>query len=220
MTASAIITKDPSSSPAPSFCPLDLVSPDPIDLERAARAIVLNHFGDDPVSCFDAEADTTTEDIRKYHLFLALLKCPDNILRRVTGLQQRLDPHGVLSPLTDVWSEDFRVAMTLRDITCFIRYPPPIAQPRSRKVSSAVDGLASCSTLTKLKMALPEAKLADLDLKHPGNGKEELWRRKELELIEGGWYMGTEEGPKVRVDCKIARDLRAQQGDSLHIVGL
>lgn len=43
--------------------------------------------------------------------------------------------------------------------------------------------------------ALPiEARLGDLDLKTSSGPKAEYWRNVEKQLIDGGWYMGTEQG--------------------------
>lgn len=39
-----------------------------------------------------------------------------------------------------------------------------------------------------------EARLGDFDLKSGKDGKAESWRRKERELVDGGWYTCTEEG--------------------------
>lgn len=37
-----------------------------------------------------------------------------------------------------------------------------------------------------------EARLGDLDLKNPDELKANYWRDVEQQLIDGGWYMGTE----------------------------
>lgn len=41
-----------------------------------------------------------------------------------------------------------------------------------------------------------EARLGDLDLKSPNEGKAEYWRSFERRLMDEGWYTGTEDEPQ------------------------
>ncbi|KAI9706430.1 MAG: Inositol-pentakisphosphate 2-kinase [Candelina mexicana] len=91
------------------------------------------------------------------------------IVPRLQQLQRDLDPLGVL--YADVSSSQFLTAMTLRDCTLYL------------KMRQAGQGPI-------------EARLGDLDLKSPDEGKAEYWRAVEKELIDGGWYTGTEDDPQ------------------------
>jgi hypothetical protein len=82
----------------------------------------------------------------------------------------QLDPVSVLNPPTDPeenrkWELNQQIAMTLRDVSLFLLVPEDESQPLV-------------------------AKLADLDLKSAKKLKQ--WRKIERELIDEGWYEGTE----------------------------
>ncbi|KAL8387944.1 hypothetical protein RB599_002928 [Gaeumannomyces hyphopodioides] len=94
----------------------------------------------------------------------------NELLPRLRDAQLANDTVGVLEP-TDTFS--LGRAMTLRDCTCYVRLAPG---------GGAV-----------------EARLGDLDLKDQET-KLEYWKNMELELIDGGWYMGTEK-PQVKTNC-------------------
>ena len=46
-----------------------------------------------------------------------------------------------------------------------------------------------------------EARLGDLDLKTPDGGKGDYWRETEQQLIDEGWYTGTETTPAPKGRC-------------------
>ncbi|KAI9891735.1 MAG: Inositol-pentakisphosphate 2-kinase [Vezdaea aestivalis] len=131
------------------FCPLELVCGDEGRVEDVIGKVVrgrLDQAGVKRVMGFLGKA---------------------GVLERVRDLQVRMDGKGVLE--ADVWGQDFRVAMTVRDCSVFLKVP--------------VEG----------EMQL---RLADLDLKSAGEGKAERWKALERELIDDGWYMGTEKDPE------------------------
>lgn len=100
----------------------------------------------------------------------------NELLPRLRDAQVANDTVGVLEP-KDTFS--LGRAMTLRDCTCYLRLAP-----------GGGGGGGGGNT---------EARLGDLDLKDQGT-KLEYWRNMELELIDGGWYMGTEK-PRVETTC-------------------
>jgi inositol-pentakisphosphate 2-kinase len=77
-----------------------------------------------------------------------------------------MDKIGVLS--ADPKDERFRLAMTLRDVTVYVRFPESPTDDRDKI----------------------EARIGDLDIKSPD--KAPYWRDTERELIEEGWYLGKE----------------------------
>ncbi|KAK6524310.1 Inositol-pentakisphosphate 2-kinase, variant 2 [Orbilia ellipsospora] len=79
-------------------------------------------------------------------------------------LQASLDPNGILK--ADHTSKEFLTAMTLRDCTFFVKVSPTDIQ----------------------------ARLGDFDVKSGDGGKSDYWVKLETELIEDGWYSGTEKG--------------------------
>ncbi|KAI9660865.1 MAG: Inositol-pentakisphosphate 2-kinase [Trizodia sp. TS-e1964] len=88
------------------------------------------------------------------------------LLLKIRQLQQELDPIGILD--VDAASSEFLTAMTLRDCTIFLKIPLAAHQ-------------------------LVDARIGDLDMKIADGGKAEYWRAMEKDLIEGGWYSGTED---------------------------
>ncbi|KAI9723262.1 MAG: hypothetical protein M1812_001144 [Candelaria pacifica] len=102
------------------------------------------------------------------------------VIPRLQQLQWDFDPLGVL--YADVSSSQFLTATTLRDCTLYLRQIPQAGQ-------GPID-----------------ARLGDLDLKSPEEGKAEYWRAVEQELIDGGWYTGTENDPQAnRSWCDLTR---------------
>ncbi|RVD89213.1 uncharacterized protein DFL_000230 [Arthrobotrys flagrans] len=79
-------------------------------------------------------------------------------------LQASLDPKGILN--ADHKSKEFLTAMTLRDCTFYVKVSPTGVQ----------------------------ARLGDFDVKSGEAGKSNYWIETERELIDEGWYSGTEEG--------------------------
>lgn len=103
----------------------------------------------------------------------------NTLLKRLKEAQIQLDPKGVFD--ADPEDEKFRLAMTLRDCTVFLKFPP------NAKDDNKV-----------------EARIGDLDLKSPG--KAEYWRMTERELIDEGWYMGKEkESDRQPLTCSLSR---------------
>lgn len=85
------------------------------------------------------------------------------LIRRLKEYQMEFDRTGVFD--ANPLDENFLVAMTLRDCTLFLR------------MSDESDTI--------------EARLGDLDLKCSSKISE--WKKTEQELIQGGWYEGTED---------------------------
>ncbi|KAK6497957.1 Inositol-pentakisphosphate 2-kinase [Arthrobotrys conoides] len=79
-------------------------------------------------------------------------------------LQASLDPKGILG--ADHKSKEFLTAMTLRDCTFYVKVSPTDVQ----------------------------ARLGDFDVKSGEAGKGDYWIKTERELIDEGWYSGTEDG--------------------------
>ncbi len=53
-----------------------------------------------------------------------------------------------------------------------------------------------------------EARLGDLDLKDPESEKASYWRHTERQLIDEGWYTGTEKDSEAeKNDCFISRSI-------------
>ncbi|KAI6246721.1 Inositol-pentakisphosphate 2-kinase [Erysiphe necator] len=113
-----------------------------------------------------------------YHLALSLLPPPveqeyvqrfvdwiqsSTLLHRLRELQIRFDRTGTLD--LDPFDQNFLIAMTIRDCTVFLR------------ISRSGEKV--------------EARIGDLDLK--STAKISYWKQVENELINGGWYEGTEE---------------------------
>ncbi|KAJ5710357.1 Inositol-pentakisphosphate 2-kinase [Penicillium malachiteum] len=95
-------------------------------------------------------------------------------LQRLRTQQVSCNQVGLLGP--PATSQRTSLDMTLRDCTMFIRIP--------RDEKSPV-----------------EIRLGDLDLKTGAGGKSTYWRKLEVNLIEDGWYNGTNsEGPS---DCAL-----------------
>lgn len=88
------------------------------------------------------------------------------LLHRLRENQVALDLKGPLE--ADTGDERFRLAMTLRDVTVYLRFP----------IGDEKD------------LSVWEARLGDLDMKSGDKG--EVWKEKERELIDGGWYEGSE----------------------------
>lgn len=150
------------------FCPLALVY-DPIrnaarDLNTVTQSIL---FADSDQSVSDINMQTAV----RFRTWLS----SNPTFTRLASYQSILDSKNVLSRLessiagneavhaldSDVL--DLRVAMTLRDCSVYVTIPHNEEEDIT-------------------------ARLGDLDLKSPL--KLETWRKKEQELIDGGWYAG------------------------------
>lgn len=133
----------------PGFCPLDLSSQDPARVVRAVEHIL----GDDLRRGYNS---ALVERVTKYLVESELMP----VLKK---LQRKLD---TLGPLDTDFGQAFLDAMTVRDLTVFIRVNEDSV----------------------------EARIADLDMKTAAHGKGEYWRELERELVEGGWYEGLDGG--------------------------
>ncbi|KAI4205593.1 MAG: hypothetical protein LQ350_000372 [Teloschistes chrysophthalmus] len=92
------------------------------------------------------------------------------LLKLLRDLQIEKDPKGIFE--TDPSGLDFMTAMALRDCTFFLKIPNQ-------------DNSKACI----------EARLGDLDLKTPDGNKAQYWKDIEQQLINEGWYTGTENTP-------------------------
>lgn len=115
---------------------------------------------------------------------------PKRLIAQLRGVQQLLDTKGPLA--ADSADEDFRLAMTLRDCSIFLR----VLKRGGRQGPKVV------------------AKIADLDKKNSG-AKSAYWRRTEAELVRGGAYtaayrVDAQAGRvvPVRMGCLVERDVR------------
>ncbi|KAL9039880.1 MAG: hypothetical protein Q9214_004698 [Letrouitia sp. 1 TL-2023] len=109
------------------------------------------------------------------------------LLQRLRELQTNLDTVGPL--MADTQSQDFLLAMTLRDCTLFLKIPNQ-------------DILGSMGE--KAPDAVIEARLGDLDVKSPSGGKAEYWKKTEQQLIDEGWYTCTKQGSAKETICLLA----------------
>jgi inositol-pentakisphosphate 2-kinase len=74
--------------------------------------------------------------------------------------------------------------MTLRDCSVYVRFPAK----------------------EKDDEKMVEARLGDLDVKSAEKGG--AWKRQERELIEGGWYTGSEVEKRREITCALGRKFR------------
>ncbi|KAI4159184.1 MAG: hypothetical protein LQ342_006767 [Letrouitia transgressa] len=109
------------------------------------------------------------------------------LLQRLRELQTNLDKVGPL--MADTQSQDFLLAMTLRDCTLFLKIP-------NQDVSGSKGQQAPDAVI--------EARLGDLDVKSPSGGKAEYWKKTEQSLIDEGWYTCTEQGSVKETICLLA----------------
>ncbi|MCJ1444865.1 MAG: Inositol-pentakisphosphate 2-kinase [Stictis urceolatum] len=135
------------------ICPLYLVSKDKKDVEKTMRRLIQRRDG-------------IPNDLSNLSGSLADFIMHSSLLSTLKDLQASKDPVGTIA--SDTHGEDFRVAMTLRDCTLFLRVPLNPNEPI-------------------------EARIGDLDLKSPE--KSESWKFKERALIEEGWYTESESLP-------------------------
>ncbi|KAH0558571.1 hypothetical protein GP486_004778 [Trichoglossum hirsutum] len=91
------------------------------------------------------------------------------IVSKLKALQGELDKVGVLT--ADVTSKDYLMAAAIRDCSIYVKVP-------------------------KEEGGSIEARIGDLDIKSPDNGKAEYWRALESGLIDEGWYTGVEKDPQ------------------------
>ncbi|MCJ1283378.1 Inositol-pentakisphosphate 2-kinase [Xylographa opegraphella] len=147
------------------WCPLGLVAGERGLVERAVEGVVADS---------GEGAPRVGERVRGRIVDFLM---EDGLLGRLRDLQLRFDPKGVMEG--DVEGEAFRMAMTLRDCTLFLRIP-----------SSGAGAV--------------EAKLGDMDLKSAA--KADYWRRLEERLIKEDWYAVEEwDGEAEETVCLLGR---------------
>lgn len=156
------------------FCPLDLSSRDEPRVRRAIQYLIP---AEQPTSLQLRDAEiwaavqgTITERIVRYLV-------DSELMPSLKGLHAALDPHGPvqIQTLGDAEKAKFVTAMTVRDLTVFLRIDLDQAEG---------------------EIAGVEAKIGDLDLKMGDAGKWAYWAGIEKTLNDDGWYSGNEEGAK------------------------
>lgn len=178
-------------------CPMVLVADPPktaadeADLDAALWDYVYQHLSS-AVSSQSSSPNsssplTNTVSILKNKSAIIRWLRKTNLFRRIAAIQAEYDPHGALAVglsdrADDVTSLDrLQTAMTLRDCTCFLRV-------------TVSDGAAGVSI---------SAKLGDLDRKD-GCRKLARWQAQERALLDGGFYLCTEE-PRQQTNCWLER---------------
>lgn len=182
-------------------CPMVLVAGPPTspqeeaELETALWDYVCKNLSS-AVSC--STSSPTPTPLNTSSLPVSLLKARPAIIRwlrttdlfhRMAAIQAEFDPHGALSVELETDNgaalDHLQTAMTLRDCTCFLR---------------VTAGEASSATAAPISVS---AKLGDLDRKD-GRRKLARWQAQERTLLEGGYYIGTEE-PRQQTHCWLER---------------
>ena len=147
-------------------CPLDFVNARDGPEPDAAGSRIVQHF--------DKHLPT---DISRTN-FAMWLKSTD-LFTRLRDLQMRYDGNGGVlgvQPEDTARLNDLSLAMTLRDVSCFVQVP-----------------LRTIAPVT--------GKLADLDLKD-GSRKLATWKKMESDLVEGGYY-NEDRTPDPRIKCRL-----------------
>lgn len=150
------------------FCPLDLASGDPVRVRRAVKGLLPTrqpsefHLAD-PVSLEPKVWEGEGGEAEVLENLVVDFILSSDLMPRLKALQTRLDPDG---PLKSAMSDEFLDAMTIRDLTMFLR----------------VD-------MDSLRV---EARMGDLDRKTKENEKGRYWKDIEAGLVDGGWYQATE----------------------------
>ena len=144
------------------FCPLKLASESEKEREDAIQNIVMGVFLDWSESPWHPEFKLLEHHHPQFPCLLRLESFFANegrrLILRLRKLQDDFDKTGVLSDSVNL---TLPLAMTLRDCTLFMKIPNDENKPI-------------------------EARFGDLDVKSIRKVPE--WRRKERELIDGGWY--------------------------------
>lgn len=158
------------------FCPLQLISPSDEVVRRNARHILSSKLSKDPHS----EA-RNHQLIQRFSKFLQT----DPIFSKLASNQTKLDSKDVLFRYekgTEAISEeeiiDLLISMTLRDCSLFLHMPTDLSKPIT-------------------------ARIGDLDMKSRLKIRE--WAKKERELIDEGWYQGTEKYLAEELSAGLAR---------------
>ncbi|TGZ83761.1 hypothetical protein EX30DRAFT_338373 [Ascodesmis nigricans] len=143
------------------FCPLDLSSGEASRIRRAVEKIIPQS----PPSAWKRDENHWPADRIKLVDVVTDFLHGSELIPVIAALQKRLDPDG---PLGSTMKKEFLDAMTVRDLTIFLRV-------------SAETGEIECG-------------VGDLDLKTGEGGKRHYWRETERKLVEEGWYMKDGEG--------------------------
>lgn len=151
---------------SPPVCPLGLVHADPAVVARTIQSL--------------APPDWTDAD--RERLLVAFKET--GILERLRELQCSGDLANAMFDAPQ--DEDFGLAMTLRDCTCFVRMPR-VPEDGGRGV---------------------EIRLADVDRKN-WESKAEYWQHSHTNLVDTGYYHGREE-PPMETHCLLSPDADAE----------
>lgn len=157
-----------------AFCPLVLTTGDKRLLEDHLETALVKMRGA-PIS-IPEQVDYAIPFLQK-----------SPMLPRLKELQAKYDPDGPL--VADLDSENFGLAMTLRDCNMFMKV-------ECRRACAKLDGTAYTMQIPIRGTGKVEARLGDFDLKSPKNGKADYWKSTEQRLIDEGWYAGTEDSPR------------------------
>lgn len=149
------------------FCPLDLASGDEARVGRAVEYILPVK---QPVGLKLGRGVGWEDARRGVGERIVGFLVGGELMPELKRMHGELDPYGPVAVRTmdEGVKERFVTAMTVRDLTVFLR------------VDLDAEGV--------------EARIGDLDLKTGEGGKWEYWEGVERSLMEGGWYGGTEEG--------------------------
>lgn len=174
--------RDPAYDAADLPCPLLMASDDWEDRSSFVSALLPEH----------EQSAWYVAALARWFKATPTQSRPKRLIAHLRGVQQALDAKGPL--VADALDEDFRLAMTLRDCSIFLR-----VLRRQGQAPKVV------------------AKIADLDKKNSA-AKSAYWRRTEAELVHGGAYaaayrVDAEKGAVVplRTGCLVERGLRASQ---------
>ncbi|KAG0125339.1 inositol-pentakisphosphate 2-kinase [Tuber indicum] len=160
----------------PSFCPLDLSSRE----ESRVRDTLQHILPSIPPKNLQLRLGETWEDAKKVIEDRTVdFLVSSELMPLLKRLQLEMDPLGPIKAAREgsqYCQERFITAMTVRDLTIFLRID--------------LDGSV-------------EARIGDLDLKTGEAGKWDYWSKVEQTLITDGYYTGTEEGASEKgVWCK------------------
>ncbi|KAJ5466933.1 Inositol-pentakisphosphate 2-kinase [Penicillium sp. IBT 31633x] len=180
-----------------SFCPLDLVSE---QFENVLRATAMIK------GCKD-------------RMQLARILYRNPTLQRLQALQKIERDVGLQGPAA--LSGEMSLAMTLRDCTMFIKvsYTENQMIPLgsrfnvSKKYVVYIRILTSSPQIPRDEKSPVQIRLGDLDLKTGAGGKAGYWRDLEAQLIEEGWYRGSNTS-QVPSECAFSSPQRSSPAHS------
>jgi inositol-pentakisphosphate 2-kinase len=180
----------PKTTPPPYICPLQLVTGN----RRLITRFVKKKIKHDANVPSDIDLDSVVERAVAY-----LVDGPGHeLLLYLRGLQQQLDPDGVLLVPTEADMESRRPV----ENGALGRGKSPGRYTECKRAASLRQNLRlamtlrDCSLLLRIPLATGdgevEAKLVDLDFK--SFDKMDDWVSKEKQLLQGGWYTDLEKG--------------------------